>query len=166
MFLHHSTDITFNNNNVLNQRATRPVRHQLRLAVLATLPFMVMTTFNAHAACSGSIATPVSATITEQCSGQGVTGNVNNTNATTRVDNTTTSTAGNNVLLQFDGHGRTLDNTGSIINNRVITGTAGARGRTAVLMGAATVNAGNGTTFVNAPQAGDTTLIFKWHDRN
>lgn len=157
MLVQHQS-IKKNNNKKLKQTTAQVVNHQLRLAVLTALPMMVMPTMYANAACTGTIASPVSASITEQCSGVGVTGNVNNTDAITRVDSTATATAGNNTLLQFDGHGRTLDNTGSIINNRVITGTAGARGRTAVLIGAATVNAGAGTSFGTAPQTGDTTL--------
>ena len=64
------------------------------------------------------------------------------------------------MLLQFDGQGRTLNNTGDIINNRVITGTTGTRGRTAILMGSATLNAGSGTLFTTTttPTTGATTV--------
>lgn len=127
--------------------------HAVKLTKIAAM-LLLITEGNAYAACNGSIASPVSAAITIQCNGNGTAGDLNN--ATALVDGTTTATAGNNTLLQFDGQGRTLDNSGSIINNRVITGTAGARGRTAILMGANTQNAALfGTT---APAANASTL--------
>ena len=135
------------------------INHKIHLAVLAALPMLALTSLNASAACTGSIASPVSAAITVQCNGVGTDGNITNASSTTYNDTTSTSTAGNNTLIQFDGQGRTLTNTGNIINNREITGTTGARGRTAVLMGAATLNAGSGTVFTtNLPTTGVTTV--------
>lgn len=131
---------------------------------------LAMASFNANAACDGTIASPATAagtatSISVRCNGTGTTGNLTNGAGTMLIDSTTvagTSTApvvGNNVLLQFDGQGRTLNNTGDIINNRVITGTTGTRGRTAVFMGAATLNAGAGTVFAaNLPATGVTTV--------
>lgn len=148
------------NRGVLNLR-----RKQSYVAVLTALPIMLaLQSTNANAACSGSIASPVSAAITVQCNGIDTAGNLNNNSATAYNDTTTTATAGNNTLIQFDGQGRTLTNTGNIINDRIITGTTGARGRTAVLMGAATLNAGAGTVFstsgagANLPNTGATTI--------
>ncbi|MDP1659565.1 MAG: hypothetical protein Q8L73_09490 [Methylotenera sp.] len=151
------------------------INHQLHLAVLAALPMLALASINASAACDGSIASPTTAagtaiSISVRCNGTGTTGNLTNGVGTTLVDSTSvagTSTApvvGSNVLLQFDGQGRTLNNTGDIINNRVITGTTGTRARTAVLMGAATLNAGAGTVFAttgpetNLPVTGVTTV--------
>lgn len=143
-----------------NNRASRNslTNHKLHLAVLAALPLMAFTALNASAACSGDLISPTSAAITTLCTGTGTTGNL--TNTASIVDTIITTTAGNNALLQFDGEGRTLNNTGDIINNRVINGTSGARGRTAVLMGAATLNAGTGTLFTtpNTPVTGATTV--------
>ncbi len=122
----------------------------------ASLAVLLSTTVShqAIAACTGSVASPNSATVTILCNGVGAggAGTADNpvvvTPGTSIIDNTTTSTAGNNTLLQFDGHGRMLENSGSIINDRVITGTAGARGRTGITMGASTVNAGTGTSYL------------------
>ncbi|MDI1361170.1 autotransporter outer membrane beta-barrel domain-containing protein [Methylotenera sp.] len=135
------------------------INHKIHLAVLAALPMLALASLNASAACTGSIASPVSAAIAVQCTGVGTEGNITNASTTAYKDTTSTSTAGNNTLIQFDGQGRTLTNTGDIINNRVITGTTGARGRTAVLMGAATLNAGPGTVFTsNLPTTGVSTV--------
>ena len=135
------------------------INHKIHLAVLAALPMLALASLNASAACTGSIASPVSSAITVQCNGVGTDGNITNSSSTTYNDTTSTSTAGNNTLIQFDGQGRTLTNTGNIINNREITGTTGAHGRTAVLMGAATLNAGSGTVFTtNLPTTGVTTV--------
>ena len=124
----------------------------------ASLAFILSTTVSpqAIAACTGSVAAPNSATVTILCNGAGAggAGTADNpvvvTPGTSIIDNTTTSTAGNNTLLQFDGHGRILENSGSIINDRVITGTTGARGRTGITMGASTQNAGAGTSYTAA----------------
>ncbi|MDI1298690.1 autotransporter outer membrane beta-barrel domain-containing protein [Methylotenera sp.] len=144
------------------QNSNTRINQKIHLAVLAALPMLALASLNASAACTGSIATPATAagaatSISVLCNGTGSSGNLTNGAGTTLVDNTTvagTSTApvvGNNVLLQFDGHGRTLNNTGDIINNRVITGTTGSRGRTAVLMGGATLNASEPDPSKNDP---------------
>lgn len=144
-------------------------RKAVSLAVISALQSIVLAN-SAQAACVGSAASPQNTNITVECSGTGTTGNVSNNNATTYVDTSTvtalTSSATNfsNTLLQFDGQGRTLDNTGTISNNRVINAsTTTARNRVAVLMGAATINAGTGTTFTgsnaaNSPTAGAATI--------
>jgi len=135
-------------------------RKAISLAVASVLPAFLLGG-NAFADCAGSVASPNSAAITVLCNNSGVStnGNLTNTSSTAYVNSGTTTTAGNNTLLQFDGQGRTLNNSGNIINNLVITGTAGARGRTAVLMGNATLNAGAGTVFTtNLPIAGVTTV--------
>jgi len=135
-------------------------RKAIYVAVASVLPTLLMGG-HAFADCAGSVASPGSAAITVLCNNSGVTtsGNLTNTDNTTYVNSGTTVTAGNNTLIQFDGQGRTLNNSGSIINDLVITGTAGARGRTAVFMGNATLNAGSGTVFTtNAPTAGVTTV--------
>jgi hypothetical protein len=134
-------------------------RKSLCMAVATALP--VWLGGNAYAACTGSIASSNSAAITVLCNGTGTAGNLNVTDNTTYSDATTTSTAGSNILLQFDGQGRTLTNTGAIINGRIITGTSGARGRTAILLGAATQNAAafgataptSGAITINTPNA-------------
>jgi outer membrane autotransporter protein len=135
-------------------------RKNIYIAVASVLPALLISG-HAFADCAGSVASPGSAAITVLCnnSGTSTSGNLTNTDTTTYVNSGATATAGNNTLLQFDGQGRTLENSGSIINNLVITGAAGARGRTAVFMGNATLNAGSGTVFTNnAPTAGVTTV--------
>ncbi len=141
----------------MSQNKKTALQHKALYIAVAT----ALASSNAYAACSGSIASPNSAAITVLCNGTGTAGNLNVTDSTSFNDSTTTATAGNNTLLQFDGQGRTLTNTGSIINDRVITGTSGARGRTAILMGAATQNAAvfgatapiSGATSINTPNA-------------
>lgn len=146
-------------------------RKAVSLAVISALQSIVMAN-NAQAACAGSVASPLTTNITLECSGTGTSGNVNNSSAAIYKDTSTvttlTSPATNfsNTLLQLDGQGRTLDNSGIISNNRVInqtTPTTAARNRVAVLMGAATINAGAGTAFTgsnaaNAPTTGVTTV--------
>jgi outer membrane autotransporter protein len=129
-----------------------------KISYLAVLSALNLITAQAHAACTGSIANPTSAAITVLCTGASA--DLSNGAGTALVDTTTTSTAGNNTLIQMNGEGRTLNNTGDIINNRVITGTTGARGRTAILIGAATLNASGSTLFTapNTPSAGATTV--------
>lgn len=60
-----------------------------------------------------------------------------------------------NILLQFDGHGRTLTvgSGGAVANYRNV-----AAARTAVTMGASTVNAAASTIFTGTPAAGATTV--------
>lgn len=72
----------------------------------------------------------------------------------------TSTYATSNTTVQFDGHGRVLTvGEGAVLSNeRVINGTSGGRGRTAVVMGAATQNESASTTFATAPAAGNTIL--------
>ena len=74
----------------------------------------------AMAACNGSVASPNSAAVTVLCNGVGADGagtpDAPYVVPPDLIDSTTTSTAGNSTLLQFDGHGRVLENSGSIIN--------------------------------------------------
>ena len=125
---------------------------------------MALASLNASAACTGSVASPSTAnSISVLCNGADPTpgaGVGNLINTTTLTDGTTQTANGNNTLLQFDGEGRTLTNSGTISNNRTINVATGTgRGRTAVLMGAATLNAGSGTLFSATPVAGVTTVI-------
>lgn len=155
---------------MVTQKSFIRINPKIQIAVLAALPLLALSTMSANAACNGSTASPATAvglatSISVLCNGTGSSGNLTNGSGTSFTDTTTvagTSTApvvGNNVLLQFDGHGRTLNNTGDIINNRVITGQTGTRGRTAILMGGATLNAGTGTIFTtNLPVSGTTTV--------
>ena len=130
----------------------------LTLAVLGVMPLL---SYQVQAACTGTLAAPVvggmAATITTQCSGAAGS-NITNTDATTYVDNATKTNVGGNTLIQLDGQGRMLINSGSIINNEVInTGTsaAGNRNRVAVLIGAATAN---NAAFTTTPSGGQTNI--------
>lgn len=131
-------------------------RKAVHLAVAAALPLLMVG--NAYAACSGTIVSPSTAnSISVLCNGadtvaNGVTTHVGNyTNAANLADATTQTVNGSNTLIQFDGQGRTLDNAGSIVNNRIINATTGTgRGRTAVLMGNSTLNPTAGTLFTTS----------------
>lgn len=94
---------------MLKNREMQLNRKVIYIAI-ASAPQVLLVTNNAYAACNGTIATPNSAAITVECSGTGTTGNLNNADVTTYVDNTTTATAGSNVLLQLDGQSRAHGN--------------------------------------------------------
>ncbi len=147
--------------------------HKLHLAVLAALPLMALASLDVSAACTGTIASPSTAnSISVLCNGADTTsagvvthvGNLTNASTTNYVDTTTQTANGSTTVIQFDGEGRTLTNSGVISNNRTVNFATGTgRGRTAVLMGAATLNAGSGTLFattgtVTVPVTGVTTV--------
>lgn len=126
---------------------------RLAVTATATLAFSLSLSVShpAMAACTGSINPAGQATSSASVLCNGADGNVTNSDSSTYKDTQSVtlsgSTAGSNTVIQFDGHGRVLTNSGSIVNDRVITGGTGARARTAVTMGASTQNAGNGTTY-------------------
>ena len=142
----------------LKKAASSQIIFKPKLSHLAVIAVLASLNTTAQANCTGAIASPASAAVTVLCTGTGTSGNL--TNSAPLTDTTSTATAGNNTLIQFDGQGRTLNNTSDIINNRTITGITGAHGRTAILIGAATLNAGTGTVFTpaTAPTAGATTV--------
>lgn len=134
----------------------------LTVALAAALPAL----FAQHlsfAACNGTVSTPNSASITILCNNAGATtvGNVTASDSTTYVDATNagsvpgTPVTTANILLQFDGHGRTLTvgSDGTVANYRNV-----AAARTAVTLGASTINAAATTVFTSAPAAGATTV--------
>lgn len=138
--------------------------------VVSAMPLVAVLSLSASrpalAACTGSVAAPSSSAVTIEC---GVAPNAEIGNitvapgdVTTYRDATTVNPGVTNTLIQFDGHGRTLDVGvgGAVTNNRVINGTTGSRNRTAVLIGAATQNESATTTFTSvAPTAGGNTLV-------
>ena len=145
------------------------VRQRTVAAIVAPLALLLSmsASHQAMAACAGSVASPNSTNITVLCNGVGATGagtadtpfivppNLIDNNSTVLMG----TTNNNNVLLQFDGQGRTLDNSGSIINNHVYTGGTGTRNRTAVVMGQSTINAGATTQFNSVTPGATTTTV-------
>ena len=137
----------------------------LNLAVVSAMPFAVVS--NVYAACTGaipsnnSIIVQATSAITVECAGIGAEGNISNSSTILYHDSSDQNAAGSNTLIQFDGHGRTLTNSGDIINDRTFASsvTAGAVNRTAILMGAPTVNA-SGTSTGTAWQTTASGTIF------
>jgi outer membrane autotransporter protein len=140
-------------------------RKTICVAVTAALPALI-TAGNAHADCSGSVASPFSNSATIFCTGA----NSNVNNATTANSNSltitpaTNGTNATNSLYEFQGLGKTLTNSGTISNGlQLIQNTSGTTQptltRIGVLMGSSTIN---DTTFSGAaPAAGTTTVIIK-----
>jgi outer membrane autotransporter protein len=131
-----------------------------RLVALAIPALMQMSV--ARADCTGSISSMVSSTLTVQCNNNGATtnGNLTVTDTVNYVDatnagSTTRASGASSTLIQFDGHGRTLNvQEGAQLSNfRNVAGN-----RIAVFMGQSTVNATQSTTFNQAPAAGATQL--------
>jgi outer membrane autotransporter protein len=131
-----------------------------RLVALAIPALLQMSV--ARADCTGSISSMVSSTLTVQCNNNGATtnGNLTVTDTVNYVDatnagSTTRASGASSTLIQFDGHGRTLNvQEGAQLSNfRNVAGN-----RIAVFMGQSTVNATQSTTFNQAPAAGATQL--------
>lgn len=145
--------------NLSSQIGTSKLKY--KLSYLAVTTALTVLSNQAQAACTGNLASPAvagtTATVTTQCSG--VAGsNITNADVTTYVDSTTKTNVGGNTLIQMDGQGRTITNSGSIINNEVIntgTSTTGNRNRVAVLMGNPTAN---NAAFTTSPTGGQTNI--------
>ncbi len=148
----------------MHKRHTTPALfpRPLTLALSAALPALFAQHLS-HAACNGTVSTPNSASTSILCNNAGATtsGNVTASDQTTYVDATNagivpgTPVTTANILMQFDGHGRTLSvgSGGTVANYRNV-----AAARTAVTMGASTVNAAASTVFTAAPADGATTV--------
>jgi len=139
----------------------QPRRNLVRAAVMAALPFM-LAGGRAYADCAGSVAAPNSNAVSVLCnnSGASTNGNLTVSDSTTYVDTTNAGSTsyvagGNKILVQFDGHGRTLtvDEGAQLSNFRNVAGS-----RTAVTMGASTQDASANTTFAVEPDVGTSTV--------
>ncbi len=135
-----------------------PRRPALSLALAAALPGLFGSTL-AYADCTGSVSAPQSNTLSILCnnSGAGAAGaQVVASDGSTYVDARTDRVTANHILLQFDGHGRslTVNEAGVVANYRNVAGS-----RTAVTMGAPTQNASASTTFGSSPSAGASQLV-------
>lgn len=145
--------------NLPSQIGTSKLKY--KLSYLAVTTALTVLSNQAQAACTGNLASPAvagtAATVTTQCSGAAGS-NITNADVTTYVDSTTKTNVGGNTLIQMDGQGRTITNSGSIINNEVIntgTSTTGNRNRVAVLMGNPTAN---NAAFTTSPTGGQTNI--------
>jgi outer membrane autotransporter protein len=143
----------------LNLASQNNLNH--KLSYLAVTVALTILSTHAQAACLGTLASPTvggaAATVTTQCSGAAGS-NITNADAITYVDNSTKTNVGGNTLIQMDGQGRTITNSGSIINNQVIntgTSTSGNRNRVAVLMGNPTAN---NAAFTTSPTGSETNI--------
>ena len=152
----------------MHKRHTTPklFPRPLTAALAAALPALFLPHL-ALAACNGTVAAPNSASITLLCNNAGTggaeTANVTANDHSTYVDATNAGTVPGtpvttaNILMQFDGHGRTLAVTagGEVGNYKNV-----AAARTAVAMGASTVNPSASTTFSGTalPTANSTTV--------
>lgn len=130
----------------------------LTIALATALPSLFLPHLS-FAACNGTLASPYFSGISILCNNAGTggatTANVTANDRTTYVDATNAGTVPGspvttaNILLQFDGHGRTLTvGSGGEVSNYRNVGAA----RTAVTMGASTVNAAASTTFLTGTQ--------------
>ena len=118
----------------MNSKTKKVANPKLHLAVLAALPLMAMASLNVSAGCTGSTSIPYSASITEFCTGSD--GSLTNSSSITSTLSVTNS---NNALIQFEGLGKTLTNTGTIANNSILaTGVTANKTRYGVFMGTAT----------------------------
>lgn len=148
----------------------------LRLAVVSAIPFAVASntyagcqgsiaspalTTSTSATSSGTttvttsttsfLCDSVTAPVSLSNSSSGVGSSYYDSTTFSNTSNTITGTSrtadGGNTLIQFNGHGNSLVNTGDIVNERVMTsnGLSGVA-RTAILMGASTVNASGTST--------------------
>ncbi len=147
----------------MNQRhpATRISPRPLTVALAAALPALFVHHVS-FAVCAGTFSTTSSSPSILCNNTGGSTANVTASDSTTYVDATSagsTTYAGTtaNILMQFDGHGRTLtvDSGATVANYRNV-----ANARTAVTMGASTINASASTTFLSTslPTAGAVTV--------
>lgn len=141
----------------MTQQQIQCRRKAIHFAVMASL----MSAGSAFAACSGSVASPYSTSATLFCTGSD--GNLTN-NA--NISSTLSISNSNNALIQFEGLGKTLTNTGTIDNSSTLAAGATAnRTRYGVFMGTATVadtSFGGATPGSGAvPAVGATTVTIK-----
>ncbi len=132
-------------------------RKPVMLAVASTIPMMLAAS-GVYAGCSGSVASPYSTAVTEFCTGSD--GNLINSG---QITSNLSISNSNNALIQFEGLGKTLTNSGTLDNSSTLAAGATAnRTRYGVFMGTATVGntslTGTSPGSASAPAVGATTL--------
>ncbi|MCX7627041.1 MAG: hypothetical protein N2Z69_01290, partial [Methylophilaceae bacterium] len=141
------------------KKLTEMRRKAVVVAVAAALP--VMMAGNVYADCTGTAGMATSPQI--RCNNNnddGAAANVTVSDTSTYVDQTnaggTTYATGGSILLQFDGHGRTLtvNQNALLANYRNVDNT-----RTAVTMGASTTNASASTVFATQTLGSSVNLL-------